>query len=159
MSHPVFSPHGGLENKVMYGSTDDYLPPARFGSRLGVQKRQTAKVLGQLEALGFDLPSDAHGARKIHPDLAQAVLAARANGADLSDLAVLRDDPDLAKFLRPDRRSAEDLLSILVDLGSEVAIVREVASAVAEGARLHLGSAYRAPDWSAMGLPDPRSDL
>lgn len=141
----------------MYGSTYDYLRPAQFGTLLGLKVRRTAGILGELEALGFELLADEQGVRRIHPELAEAVRAARSEGRELS---TLRDDPELYKFLPFSERGTElDPLGVLIGISAEVALVRAAVGVTSSGLKGIGSGDWQRIGWRAVGLPDPRSDL
>lgn len=139
-------------------STADYLRPSELGAFLGVGERQTRKVLGELEAYGFNLAVGQQGVRYCPPGLASAVKAARQRG---KELAVLRLDPALSPYLARDARGAEpDSLDVLVFVAAEHAILREAVGAIADTIRTALPHmSGRTPNWRSLGVPDPRNGL
>lgn len=139
--------------------TDKPLRPSEFAAVLGVSERRARQVLGELEALGFDLEITQHGARLIPGGLAGAVRAARARG---HELPALRLDEGLSKYLKNDDEGDDlDPLALLIEARGEQAILREVVGALhrslASGS-MRLG--YVAPSsWDFLGVPDPKRGM
>ena len=157
MPPAFFSPQRGRYATCMNDSTGAYLRPSQFGNMLGVQPRRTAYILGQLEALGFELPTDLNSARLVHPDLAVAVKAAR---AEKRDLATLRADPDLRHFVLASERNQDlDPLELLITAHAELAIVRSSVAALASGLRGIGSGDWQRYGWRSLGLLDPRGGL
>lgn len=138
--------------------SSDYLRPAELASFLGVRERQTRKILGELDCLGFRLEVIPGGARTCPPQLAAAVKAYRAQGRELS---ALRLDPSMTAFLERDARGVEpDPLDVLIYTACEVAIVREAVGALSEALTSGASrSSYRALSFANASLPDPRNGL
>lgn len=139
--------------------TDKPLRPPEFAALLGVKERRARLILGELEALGFNLEVAQHGARLIPAGLAGAVRAARARG---HELPALRLDEGLAKYLRNDDQDEDlDPLALLIETRGEVAIMREVLGALYKS--LASGSmryGYVAPqNWDFLAVPDPKRGL
>jgi hypothetical protein len=134
------------------------LRPQQLASFLGVGDRQTRKLLGEIEALGFKLEPDTDGARLCPPGLAAAVKACRAQKRELSSL---RLDAAMSRYLAPGAGVDEaDPLALLIYVAAEVAIVREVVATAANA--LTVGAAatsFRPFSWSANSLPDPKLAL
>jgi hypothetical protein len=124
----------------------------------GVGERQVRKVLAELEALGFKLEPDTDGARLCPPGLAAAVKACR---AQKKELAALRLDPALSRYLAPGAGVDEaDPLALLIFVSAELAIAREVIGTAANA--LTVGAAatsFRPFSFANAGLPDPRHSL
>ena len=139
-------------------STDDYVRPAEFAALLGVKPRRGRQLLGELEALGFVLQSDTRGARLCPRPVAAAALAAY---QARRDMATLRLDADLGRYLARDARGVEpDPLDVLVFVASEVAIVREAVAAISDTVRTALPNmSHRMPNYKSLGIPDPRNGL
>lgn len=133
---------------------ETYFKPTELGTYLGLQPRQTRNVLGTLEALGFALVPVQQGVRLCPPGLAAAVKAARQEGRGLESLRV---DPALRPYLNRDL-NADDPLERLIDLGGEVALLRETVGALWEALRCGGPGAPRL-DWRSLGVPDPYREL
>ena len=133
---------------------ETYLKPTELGAFLGLQPRQTRVVLGTLESLGYALVPAQQGVRLCPPGLAKAVKEARQAGRDLASLRV---DPAMRPYLNRDV-NADDPLERLIDLGGEVALLRETVGALCEALRCGGPGAPRL-DWRSLGVPDPYKEL
>lgn len=137
---------------------DTLLKTNAVASMWGVSERQTRNIMSALEQLGFKLEVDFHGARMLPLAVAAATKAVRQAGLEL---ASLRDREDMTRFLRPDAAPADDAFTDLLELRTEVSIVREVLGeltrSLSGGSRRY---GYTAPtSWAFLGLPDPRRGL
>lgn len=142
----------------MNDSVDDFLYPTELGAVLGRGERQTRKILGELEALGFKLGVGRGGVRLCPRPLAAAVKATRERR---KELATLRLDPALVTYLARDARGAEvDPLDVLIFCAGEYVVLREAVAAVAESVRSALPHmSGRMPNYKSLGIPDPRNGL
>lgn len=147
-------------HRHLYGSLmkNDLLRAPEFAALLGVNERRARQLLSELESAGFQLTTVQHGARAIPKPLAAAVRACRQAGLELT---ALRSRADLAPYLCPDAPLAEAEAVDLLELRTELAIVREILSATLNS--LSSGSqklGYTAPsDWGFLAVPDPRRGL
>ena len=137
----------------MTDSYDLYLRPKQLSGLWGVKPRQTQRILGEIEAMGYSAAPDGNGARRLHPEVAHAVKACRERQADL---LTLRLNHELDRHLQKGRAAEPDPLEVLIEVAAELAIVREVAGTLAESARAALGPGWREPLWSGLSLPFPR---
>lgn len=124
----------------------------------GVSERQARNLFAQLEAVGFQLEVDYHGGRLLPLAVATAAKSVRQVGLEL---ASLRDRNDLKQHLRPDAAPADDKLPDLIELRTDVSILREIVGALHKS--LSSGSTrlgYVAPtDWGFLAVPDPKRGL
>lgn len=119
----------------------------------GVSDRRVRTILSELETLGFELDPGDYGARRVPVDLALAVGVARSKGQALSTLT---DNPDLASY----RKRGDDALANLIELRTEVTILREVVGEVYRAMQLDTSNlSYRPTDFKGLGVPDPRRGL
>lgn len=132
---------------------NDTYRPAQLAVLWAVKDRQVRTILSELETLGFVFETDDYGARRVPTSLALAVQGARSKGQALS---ALRDEPDLAPYLR----RGDDPLANLIELRTEVTILREVVGEVYRAMQLDASSlSYRPTDFKGLGVPDPRRGL
>jgi hypothetical protein len=155
----VLCPHVRPYRAVMDNDTAPSLRSTELAALLGVNERRARQILGELEALGFNLETAQYGARCVPAGLAAAVKLARTEGRELASLRV---DDSLRSYLKADRQGAElDPLTLLVEGRAEVAVLREVVGALFQS--LSQGSqrlGYKAPQsWAFIGVPDPRRGL
>ena len=148
------SPHTGVYSQIV----NDFLRPAELGAFLGLRERQTRKVLGELEALGFKLETLPGGIRTCPPQVAAAAKAYRAQGREL---AALRLDPSMTAYLNRDARGVEpDPLNILIFTATDLVICREAIGALSEALTTGASrNSYRALSYKNLALPDPRQGL
>lgn len=134
-------------------SMNDAYRAAQLAVVWGVSDRQVRRILSELETLGFVLEPDDYGTRRVPVSLALAVQGARSKGQALSTLT---DNPDLASY----RKRGDDALANLIELRTEVTILREVVGevyrAIQQGAS---NLSYRPMDFKGLGVPDPRRGL
>lgn len=132
---------------------NDTYRPTQLTVFWGVKDRQVRTILSELETLGFAVEVDDYGARCIPVAVAMAVQAARAKGVPLVEL---KGDPELAPYFK----HAPDLLAELIELRTEVTILREVIGEIYRAMILDTSSlSYRATDFKGLGVPDPRRGL
>ncbi len=134
------------------------LKTSALASMWGVSERQARNVVATLEHIGFRLEVDNHGARQLALAVAAAVKATRQAGLEL---ATLRDREDMKRYLRPDVSPADDPFTDLLELRTEVSILREVLGelhkSLGQGSQRY---GYVAPqNWGFLGLPNPRRGL
>lgn len=119
----------------------------------GVSERRVRTILSELEALGFVLETDDYGARRVPIGLALAVQGARSRGQLLETLI---GDLELAPYFK----RAPDPLAEVIELRTEVTILREVIGEVYRAMILDTSSlSYRQTDFKGLGVPDPRRGL
>lgn len=135
------------------GCMNDSYRSAQLATVWGVSDRRVRTMLSELETLGFALEVDDYGARRVPVGLALAVQVVRSRG---QALAALRGQPELAPYLKWD----DDQLANLIELRTEVTILREVVGEVYRAMQLDTSSlSYRPTDFKGLGVPDPRRGL
>ena len=121
----------------------------------GASDRSVRRLMAQLEALGFALPIDDHGSRRVPETVALAVGVCREQGRPLEELT---HQGELQGYLRRD--ADPDPLAELIELRTEVTILREVIGEVYRAMILDTSNlSYRQTDFKGLGVPDPRRGL
>lgn len=132
---------------------NDSYRAAQLATVWGVSDRRVRTILSELETHGFALGVADYGARHVPVELALAVQIARSKG---QGLATLRDEPNLAPYLK----RGDDPLTNLIELRTEVTILREVVGEVYRAMQLDSSNlSYRPTDFKGLGVPDPRRGL
>jgi DNA-binding GntR family transcriptional regulator len=134
----------------------DHLTTSALANLWQLSERRVRQILGQLEALGFNLDIDLYGARRVPQPLAQAVKEAREAQQTLRTLMARQD-------LRPFHKTGQELemIEMVLELRAEQAIFRETIGEIWNSVEtgLRKASHYRDVDWDYLGLPDPRRGL
>jgi hypothetical protein len=118
-----------------------------------VSDRRVRVILAELEALGVRLEIDSYGGRRVPPQLAKAVKAAREAGQPLSSLV---EDVTLLPYMIHGLDA--NPLGMLIYLSGEAALLRETVGATWEALRCGVAGAPRI-DWRDLEVVDPHRGL
>ena len=136
---------------------NDLLKPSQLETMWNVQGRRVRQLLGELEAMGYQMTSDSYGARLCPRPLAEAVRDIRVKGEPLYRL---HDRKELSSYHRRPNEEAFEVYLMLVEARAELTVLREVVGRLWQLLQTQASPlTYRNPDWKDAGLPDPKTDL